>query len=158
MNSTAKPIIPNTEWLIRNKNKKIGSVRKSKKGYFFIKNGEFAPFKDLSEISEHLGVINFEESVKKLKTESDDETYNIYDFPCNSKPFNPVYNVKMKLPLYSKNSKSKSLYCAGYYLIKFRKGWVKNYCPKLITIERYEHLGPFKTEQEMKSHLSKINS
>ena len=49
-----------------------------------------------------------------------------------------MYDVKRKLPLFTKSKKSKSLYCAGYYIIQFEKGWVKSFCPKLITIERYE--------------------
>jgi hypothetical protein len=50
------------------------------------------------------------------------------------------------------------LYCAGYYIIKFEKGWVKSFCPKVITIERNEHKGPFKTEIEMKMVLSNAKS
>jgi hypothetical protein len=50
------------------------------------------------------------------------------------------------------------LYCAGYYIIRFDKGWVKSFCPKLITIERYENRGPFKTEFEMKQVLSNVKS
>ena len=57
-----------------------------------------------------------------------------------------MYDVKSKLPLFTKSEKSKSLYCAGYYTIRFEKGWVKSFCPKLITVERYEYRGPFKTE------------
>ena len=68
-----------------------------------------------------------------------------------------MYSVRQKLPLYAKSAKSKSQYCAGYYVIKFRKGWVKSYCPKLITLERYPYHGPFKTETEMKSVLNNVN-
>jgi hypothetical protein len=49
------------------------------------------------------------------------------------------------------------LYCAGYYVIQFRKGWVKSFCPKLITLERYPYKGPFKTEEEMKTTLSQLS-
>jgi hypothetical protein len=59
--------------------------------------------------------------------------------------------------LFTKSNKSKSAYCAGYYIIRFDKGWVKSFCPKLITIERYEFKGPFKTEIEMRSELSRVN-
>jgi hypothetical protein len=68
-----------------------------------------------------------------------------------------MYDVKRKLPLFTKSKKSKSAYCAGYYIIRFDKGWVKSFCPKLITIERYEFKGPFKTEIEMRSELSRVN-
>jgi hypothetical protein len=68
-----------------------------------------------------------------------------------------VYNVRKKLPLFAKSDKSKSQYCAGYYVIKFRKGWVKSLCPKLITLERNNYYGPFKTENEMKIVLNTVN-
>ena len=68
-----------------------------------------------------------------------------------------MYDVKRKLPLFTKSNKSKSAYCAGYYVIKFDKGWVKSFCPKLITIERNESKGPFKTDLEMRQELSRVN-
>ena len=91
------------------------------------------------------------------RKEKEENTYSIYDFPCSSKPYEPVYNLKKKLPLFAKSSKSKSQYCAGYYVIKFRKGWVKSFCPKLITLERYPFHGPFKTEIEMRNTLNIVN-
>ena len=66
-----------------------------------------------------------------------------------------MYDIKRKLPLFTKSEKSKSLYCAGYYIVRFEKGWVKSFCPKLITVERYETRGPFKTEFDMKSELNR---
>jgi hypothetical protein len=157
MNSTAKILVPNKEWLIKTNNIKIGSISKSKKGYVFLKQGKAVNFKNLSEINAQFGVALFEESIKKHKAESTTKTYLIYDFPCGSRPYDPVYNIKQKLPLYAKSSKSKSLFCAGYYVIKFHKGWRKAFCPKLITLERYPYKGPFKTEDEMKSQLTKVN-
>ena len=64
--------------------------------------------------------------------------------------------LEIVLPFALANA-SKSLYCAGYYIIKFRKGWVKSFCPKLITLERYQYQGPFKTETEMRSSLNAMS-
>ena len=69
-----------------------------------------------------------------------------------------MLDVKRKLPLFTKSQKSKSLYCAGYYVIRFEKGWVKSFCPKLMTIEGYTSKGPFKTEIIMRQELSKANA
>ena len=155
MNSTAKVLIPNKEWLLKDGTTKIGSVTKSKKGYTFLKKGKQIGFKDLSEINAQFGIGLFEEGKKKQQTDSrEPKAFFIYDYPCTSKPYGPVYNVKKKLPLYAKSVKSKSQYCAGYYIIKFRKGWVKSFCPKLITLERYPYHGPFKTELEMRDQLN----
>jgi hypothetical protein len=158
MNSTAKVLVPNKEWLVQDGSRKIGSISKAKKGYVFLKNGKQVSFDDLAEVNAQFGIALFEEKVKKLKTEQkENKVYAIYDFPCSSKPYDPVYNVRKKLPLFAKSDKSKSQYCAGYYVIKFRKGWVKSFCPKLITLERYPFQGPFKTESEMKTVLNTVN-
>jgi hypothetical protein len=158
MNSTAKVLIPNKEWLIQEGSKKVGGVSKDKKGYAFYKKGIKIPFKTLTEINTAFGVALSEENIKKIKEEAaENKNYAIYDFPCSSKPYGPVYNVKKKLPLFAKSDKSKSQYCAGYYVIKFRKGWVKSFCPKLITLDRYPFHGPYKTEVEMKAVLNTVN-
>jgi hypothetical protein len=95
----------------------------------------------------------------KIKTTiSQDENCDVYGYPTSCDPFNPMFNVQKRLPLFTKSQASKSLYCAGYYIIRFNKGWVKSFCPKLITIERYENKGPFKTELEMKQVLSNAKS
>lgn len=154
MNQT-KILIPNKEWLITKKDQKIGGLSKERKGYRFFQKGKSVSFKNLSELKEKLGIAFFDESIKNLKTDVPN-SYSIYDFPCNSKPHEPIYNLKKRLPLFAKNAKSKSQYCAGHYVIKFRKGWVKSFCPKLITLERYPYYGPFKTEEELKIQLAKI--
>lgn len=155
MNSQTKTLVPNREWLIRNEFEKICSVSKYKKGYVIYKKGQMLPFKNLEEVNSKLGTdIKEEASKRKINTE---EAFAIYDYPCSSKPYQPVYNVRKKLPLFAKSDKSKSQYCAGYYIIKFRKGWVKSFCPKLITLERYPFHGPYKTEAEMKTALNTCN-
>ena len=68
-----------------------------------------------------------------------------------------MYDIKEKLPIFTKSKKSKSLYCAGYYLVKFNINWLKSYCPKLITLQRNKYLGPYKTEIEMKAALTNAN-
>ena len=43
------------------------------------------------------------------------------------------------------------------YIIRFENGWVRSFCPKLITLERYPNKGPFKTTVEMKQELANAN-
>jgi len=158
MNLVAKVIIPEKEWIIFTDDKKIGSVSKIKKGYAFLKNGIQIKFKSLEEINSQFGESIFDDQLKIKKKDTQNNTdHTIYDFPCGSKPYRPVFNIKKKLPLYAKNSKSKSQYCAGYYIIKFSKGWAKAFCPKLITLERYPFKGPFKQEKDMKEALNNMN-
>lgn len=153
MSAIAKTLIPNKEWLLKRNGSKIGSLVKDKKGYNFLQKGTIVPLKNFKDLKENPD-IQFENNSQV--TEKQSAQSFIYDYPCSSVPFNPVYNVKNRLPLFSKSEKSKSQYCAGHYVIQFRKGWVKSFCPKLITLERYPYYGPFKTEQEMKTFLSKM--
>lgn len=158
MITNAKILIPEKEWLIKNGNTKIGTIAKVKKGYAVLRNGHTTTFDNLAEIKAAIGIAFFEETIKKPKKVDVEPTeYSIYDFPCKSKPFDPMYNVQKKLPLYTKRAKSKSQHCAGHYIIKFHKGWVKSFCPKLITLERYPYQGPWKTEDESRQALQKAN-
>lgn len=155
MNAITKNLIPNKEWIVTVEQSKIGSISKKKKGYSFLKKGSKIDFKSLEEIKESLGIVVLDGGYKNNIVE--EQIYKIYDYPCSSKPFEPIFNLKERLPLFSKSAKSKSKYCAGYYVIKFRKNWVKSFCPKLITLERYEYFGPFKTDEEMRQKLTQVN-
>ena len=62
--------------------------------------------------------------------------------------------LQKQLPVYTKTPKSKSQFCAGYYIICFEKGWRKAYCPKMITLSRYDYKGPMKTKLEMQQVLN----
>jgi len=158
MSATAKVIVPNKMWIVEDRGTKLGTLNKEKNGYAFFRKGVKLELHTLSEVRTQFGSEIFKETTEQNKTISKiPEQYQIYDFPCNDKPYNPVYNVKNRLPIYAKSPKSKSLYCAGHYIIQFRKGWVKSLCPKLITLERYPYQGPFKTIVEMRTALSKMN-
>lgn len=153
MSAVAKVLVPNKTWIVEDSGIKLGTLNKEKKGYSFFRQGTKVSV-SASELNEKFGLALFEESLKKTVAKVENITNEIYDFPCSSRPYQPVYNIKKRLPIYAKSAKSKSLYCAGYYVIKFRKGWVKSFCPKLITLERYPYQGPFKTESEMRAVLN----
>lgn len=157
-----KPLIDGKFWLIEAEGEKLGTLTKEKKGYSFMRQGHKVDIADLAVFQTLFGITITEDQLKKNKPQKEQkekaqEGWHIYDFACSSKPYNPLYDVRQKLPIYSKSDKSKSQYCAGYYVIRFRKGWVKSFCPKLITLERYDHRGPFKTELEMRSVLNTMN-
>ena len=145
-----KELIPDKEWIIKAGNFKIGSIQKNKKGYIVYSKGQKINYKNITDLGIELPKKEYHSKIEILNG------YNIYDYPCSTKPYSQVYNLKTKLPIFTKSSKSKSHFCAGYFIIQFRKGWVKSFCPKLITLERYPYKGPFKTEHEMKQELAKI--
>ena len=157
MNTVVKTLIPNKSWLIEQQGEKIGTLTKEKTVYSVLQNGQKYEIGNAKAVKAQLGIeIPAEITTSKKTAKLLDLGNTVYDFPCSSKPYNPLYNVRKKLPIYAKSTKSKSQYCAGYYVIQFRKGWVKSFCPKLITLERYPFKGPFRTEVEMRQQLSII--
>lgn len=154
MTTIAKPLIPNKSWLLETDGLKIGTLSKERSSYSILKNGKKISIGTVKDVKEKLGIIFFDLG-NSPKPEI--KEHSVYDFPCGSKPFGSVYDIRKKLPIYAKSTKSKSQYCAGYYVIKFRKGWVKSFCPKLITLDRYPFHGPFKTEQEMRQMLTNLS-
>jgi hypothetical protein len=154
MTTIAKPLIPNKSWLLETDGLKIGTLSKERSSYSILKNGTKITVGTVKDVKEKLGIV-FYDTVKVSKADS--KEFAVYEFPCGSKPFGSVYDIRKRLPIYAKSTKSKSQYCAGYYVIKFRKGWVKSFCPKLITLQRYEYQGPFKTEFEMKQVLANVS-
>lgn len=148
---TAKQLIPNKSWIVEDGKEKIATLNKSKKGYTLLSRGRKFEAHDLTELKERFGITI---STDTLSNEVPPVEKEIYGYPVKSKPYNPVWNVPKRLPIYAKSAKSKSLYCAGYYVINFPKIWGKAFCPKLITLERYPFYGPFKTELEAKAILN----
>jgi hypothetical protein len=155
MNIETKSLVKNKEWLLTNNKNKIGSIIREQNKFFFLKRGKKIEINNISDFEKNIG-IEFNKTHPVVKINSNKESYKIYDYPCKTKPFEPVFNLKKKLPLFLKRNKSQSYYCAGYYLIKLKKGWVKNFCPKLITIDRNSFHGPFKTEEELKIKLVEL--
>jgi len=145
----AKPIIDNKFWIVEDSGVKIGTLRKNE-DKFGVK-----VFNTKKSITEQFGKDFF---VAKIIKEADNSQPNeVHGYASSTKPHNSMYDIQKKLPLFTKSSDSKSLYCAGYYVIRFEKGWVKSFCPKLITLQRYDFKGPFKTDLEMKQVLSRVN-
>ena len=152
-----KTILKDKFWILEDEGVRVGTLSIAEDKFMFAGptgtkyfNSERALKKTFGE-----GVMINEVPQVEETTNSNNE---VYGYPTSTTPYNPLLDVKRKLPLFTKSKKSKSLYCAGYYIIHFDKGWVKSFCPKLITVERYESNGPFKTALEMRTALSKANA
>jgi hypothetical protein len=155
MNIKAKPVLQDKFWIVEEEGVRIGTLSKQDDGFVVSAKGKVDYYKSENQLKKKFGN-NF--LVASIKSETVDHTkLDVHGFPTRTQPYNSMYDIARKLPLFTKSEKSKSIYCAGYYLIKFNVNWLKSYCPKLITIERNEYLGPFKTELEMKAALSNVN-
>jgi hypothetical protein len=149
----AKPVVDGKFWIVEEGETKVGVLKVTEqKKYVFSSKDAVTTFDSKKKLFETFGKDFF---VSRTTTaQADDQEKEVYGYGASSEPHNPMFDVRRNLPLFTKSGKSKSVYCAGYYIIQFEKGWVKSFCPKLITIERYPYEGPFKTELEMKQRLS----
>jgi hypothetical protein len=152
MTIKAKEILKNKFWIVESGNDKIGTLSYDEDRYMLSTPSTNKFFKDKKTLKKELGNTIFYENVTEVQSD-----FEVHGYPTNVAPKNAVYNVKQKLPLFTKSKKSTSLYSAGYYIIRFDKGWVKSFCPKLITLERYNYQGPFLSELEMKHKLGLAN-
>jgi hypothetical protein len=152
----AKPIIDDKFWIVEEDGEKIATLRKNEDNRFVMSNKLGIKIYDNKEsLTRQFGKNFF--VVKIIKEKDNAEPNEVHGYSTSAEPHNPLYDVKRRLPLFTKSGDSKSLYCAGYYVIKFDKGWVKSFCPKLITLQRYPYNGPFKTDIEMKQVLSNVS-
>jgi len=154
----AKPIVDGKFWIVEQDGNKIATLHKKENNKFILSstNGEVM-FNKKEDLTKQFGS-NFFLKNTKVKVTAVEEVFECHGYPTLCSPYNSMYDVRRKLPLFTKSEQSKSLYCAGYYVIKFNKGWVKSFCPKAITIERYPYKGPFKDKFEMKAILTNAKS
>lgn len=146
MNLLAKPIVKNKYWIVEHGGNKVATIQAIDEGGFsYVHDNQREQFASIKMISKKYNIVFTK--VEKVKSTSND----VYGYPCQGKSHNEVYDVARRLPIYTKAAKSRSFFCAGYYLIKYGNNWIREYCPKLITLNRYEYQGPFKTESEVKN-------
>ena len=153
MTLKAKEIVDGKFWILESNGSKVATLSWNDDRYMLSDINGTRFVKNTKQLEKDLGKVSWD------KLEITEISVNeVHGFPTSCKPFNPLYDVAKKLPLFTKSNKSKSLYCAGYYIIRFDKGWVKSFCPKSITLDRYGYKGPFRTSLEMRTELSKANS
>jgi|TARA_B110000971_G_C20014668_1_gene503321 hypothetical protein len=158
MTIKAKEVLNGKFWIVEDEGVNVGTLSFSDEKFMLNDtNGKCVIFNNADQVSNRFGSKILWSKLDITETSGNNEKL-VHNMPTSCVPYNPIFDVKRKLPMFSKSNKSKSLYCAGYFIIRFDKGWVKSFCPKLITIERYDFRGPFKTEIEMRTELSRVNS
>ncbi len=155
----AKPITESF-WIVEDNGVKVGVLKLNDQDkYVFSSNATVQTYDNKKKLIAQFGKDFFTYSVPELIDQPIKEL-TVSGFPTSVIPFNPMFDLKKKLPLFTKSKTSRAIYCAGYYVIKFEKGWVRSFCPKLVTLTENQYEGPFTTELEMKQrliHVSKSN-
>ena len=158
MTINAKTLVKDRFWILEEDGQKLGTLQKKDgNGWIFLSKADSREvFHTPESLRERFGIdVLTPAPIEEIKTEEiiTDE-FEVHGYPVSQQPYNPMFDVQKQLPIYSKTPKSKSLFCAGYYIICFEKGWRKAYCPKLITLQRYPYRGPIRSKIEMQQVLN----
>jgi hypothetical protein len=151
----AKEILKDKFWILEDHGVRIGTIGKDEDKFIVTKSGKVDIYRDEKQLAKYFGKNLLTATIRIPNTDVVSSDVNGYPTRCH--PYNGMFDISRKLPLFTKSEKSKSVYCAGYYIIKFNVNWLKSFCPKIITIERNEYQGPFKTDLEMKAALANAN-
>jgi hypothetical protein len=157
MSFKLKPITEKS-WLVLNDadENRVGLLTEIRDQYVLMVSGAKQQFLNRKEVNKFFNEDVFSSVPAEPIIEDDvKKTYFINGYPVDFDNPSEVLVKGNRLPLFSKKATSEVYYSAGYYCLNFPKNWMPAYCPKLSTLETYEYVGPFKTEIEMRSHLTK---
>jgi hypothetical protein len=151
MTIEAKPVVKNKYWIVEDDGRKIATIQAAKDGVVLVQDNRRLKYPSIKVLGTAHN-IRFVRGQKKPTASVD----SVYDYPCRTVPYNAMYDLRLKLPLYTTSKKSKSYFCAGFYLVNEGKQWVKEFCPKKIVLTRSKFIGPFRSEAEMSAVASKL--
>jgi hypothetical protein len=150
----ATPVVKNKFWIVERDGEKVATIQSTDDGVVWVDDAHREKYATIKMLKDRHNV-EFARTVGKVKKALPTE---VNGFPATGKVYNALFDVSKRLPIYTKEDKSKSFYCAGYYIVRLNSNWSKTFCPKLITLQRYEFEGPFKTVEEQQKALKEKNA
>jgi hypothetical protein len=151
MTLIAKPVIDQQFWILQDGNQKVGNIEACAGGYQVKINNQIAQFKTIKMAAQRINIV-FEPAPKSVKAKV--AANLVHGYPTKSRVHSPMWDVKMKLPIFTKTSKSKSWFAAGWYQVKKGRNWSVIQDPKIILLQRYPYQGPFYTKETADEHAS----
>ncbi len=143
MTIIAKPVIDKQYWILKQDNKKVGIIEAVADGFAVRIQDRVSRYKTI-KMAGRAADIEFEPAQKPRKQPAN----QVHGFEVTGKVYNPLWDVKHRLPLFTRDTKSKSWFAAGWYMVKQHRNWKLVQNPKLITLQRYKYQGPFHTKEE----------
>lgn len=140
----AKPVIKNQYWILKQGDEKIGNIEANDSGYTVKINNATQTFKTISMVKQRVGIAFEPMPARTVPRRTD----SVHGYPAGCRVFNPMYEVRQHLPLFTKSAKSKSWHAAGWYRIYQNRRWHQVQSPKLITLQRYPYQGPFHSQEQ----------
>jgi hypothetical protein len=139
----ALPVVANRFWILKKDDRKIGQVEAQDDGVVVRIQDQVVRYKTI-KMAGRAANIEFEKANRPVKS----AVNHVHGYQVSGRVYNPLWDVKHRLPLFTRDSKSKSWYAAGWYAVKQHKNWKAVQNPKLISLQRYPYQGPFHTEGE----------
>lgn len=148
----AKPVVKNQFWIVTDGTEKVGNVLADGSGFEVKLNGNKTHYKNTKAIQKiaHIEFLNF----SKFNSEKKEVPFS--EYPTTAKVYNSILDIKRKLHLFTKTTKSKCYHAAGWYTFKQGSEGKAIFCPKYIFIQRYEYQGPFKTKDEAEALINNV--
>ena len=142
----AKPVIANQYWILHRDNQKVGNIEACDGGYQVKINNSVSQYRTIDMAAQRAQI----EFVTGDAT-ADHKPNLVHGYPAAGRVHNAVWNIPLKLPLFTRSAKSKSWFAAGWYSVYRNRTWRTIQDPKLIALQRYQYRGPFQTEQQAQS-------
>ena len=140
----AKPVIKDKFWILKQDDHKVGNIEAVGEDYSIRINDTVTRVKNISTIRHNPDFAFDPPPVVKKSTAVD----QVHGYSTGVRSYNGMWDVKHRIPLFTKTKKSKSWYAAGWYLLKQRKTWETIHNPKLISLQRYPYQGPFHSKEQ----------
>ena len=145
----AKPVVKNQFWIVTNGTEKVGNVIADGSGFEVKLNGNKTHFKNTNSIQKQTNI-----EFQTIKIDKNKKEIPFNEYPTTKKVFNSILDIKRKIHVFTKTQKSKCFYAAGWYVLMQGEDPNVIFCPKYIFIQRYEYIGPYKTEDEAKKQIN----
>lgn len=155
MNDTiAKPVVKDKFWIVERNGNKCATIQAIDEdgGFAYVHDNEREIFPNIKLLRNKYNIVFEKTERKKTVAET-----NIWGFPTSGKHYNSLFDVQRYLPIYTKTKSSKSYFSAGYYAVKLNSTWIRQFCPKLIMLNRYEYCGPFSTLEAAQKEVDERN-
>ena len=116
----AKPILENRFWILESDGKKVGTICKQEdRRYMFSCESGTRIFDNVDALEKGFTGDWMWGTSLSAPGPVESEKNDVYDYPSKFVPYNMVFDVKRKLPLFNKSKKSKSLYYFHYFPLFF---------------------------------------
>jgi hypothetical protein len=124
-------------------NQKVGNIEACDGGYQVKINNSISQYRTIDMAAQRAQI-----EFVPADTTADHKPNLVHGYPAAGRVHNAVWNIPLKLPLFTRSAKSKSWFAAGWYSVYRNRTWRVVQDPKLITLERYQYRGPFQSESQ----------